>query len=151
MCVRTVCDLHSADASWMNSTEACLETEADRRLAAHGWSNHAYGQERRTHHLNITESKATRMAKEEGVTLDFLREIGFVIVPGEANTAAAQAAPVEPTYNEELLAQVEALVAVAHTTTKTGKPLSTRDGRPKAVLGKNDQIGGYTVIINGSK
>ena len=79
---------------------------------------------------------------------DLEKDYGFTI--GAANTEAA-AAPVVVEYDDELVAQIEALVAKAHTETKTGKKLKTSDGRPKAVLGKNDKIGGFTVIINGSK
>jgi len=97
----------------------------------------------------ITANDAVALAKKEGCTLGFLEEIGFEIVAGVANTVAA--AIVVPTVNEELLALVEAVRAQAHTKTKTGKALKTSDGRPKAVLGRSDGIGGYTVIINGSK
>ena len=96
-----------------------------------------------------------RDPKNKGLQVEDLeKKFGFVIgEAGSANTkatVAVEAAP-EPVFDEELLALVEAVRAKAHTKTQTGKALKTSDGRPKAVLGRNDSIGGYTVIINGTK
>ena len=102
--------------------------------------------------MQITANKAVKLAAEEHTTLGALEEMGFTIVVGDANTSApAPAVPKAVVVNEELIALVEAVRAKAHTKTKTGKALKTSDGRPKAVLGRNDGIGGFTVIINGSR
>jgi len=84
--------------------------------------------------------------------LAYLQERGFVIVSdvaGSANTVAAAPAPVA--VNEALVKLIEQVRKAGRSKTTTGKPLKTSDGRPKVVLGKQENIGGYTVIINGTK
>jgi len=94
--------------------------------------------------MQITANEAVKLAAEENTTLGALETMGFEIVVGGANTSApAPAAP--KVVDEALVAQVTALVK------KGRKVNSTKNGRGKWVLGSQENLGAFRVIITADK
>jgi len=89
--------------------------------------------------LQITLAEAVELSREQGVTVGEIEALGFEILStaGAANVAAANAVPV----NAELLAHAEALY------TGGRKAKNTQSGRSKRVLGDQDGISPYRVIV----
>ena len=95
--------------------------------------------------MNITLSEAVATAKEQGVTIGELEALGFEIdLSGTANVTAKETTPELP-VNAELTAHVEALFEAGR------KVKATAQGRAKRVLGDQDGISPYRVIVTKGK
>lgn len=94
--------------------------------------------------MQLTPQEAIELLRdneEDGLTVASLeKKYGFTI--GGANVAASAPAPVvEVPKDPELVAHVEALIAAGR------RAKATKAGRPKTILGDQENLGGYRVII----
>ncbi len=90
--------------------------------------------------VNITQSDAIALALENKIQVTQLEALGFTIVAGDVQVAAADAAP---TYavNTELVAAAELLYA-------QGRPAKdTAAGRTRMVLSEKDGLYPYRVSV----
>jgi hypothetical protein len=90
--------------------------------------------------VNITPEKAADLAVTNGVTVSRLEELGFTIVAGDVQVAAADAAPAFA-VNPELVAHAAALYAAG----RSAK--DTNSGRSRSVLSEKDGLYPYRVSV----
>ncbi len=96
--------------------------------------------------MQLTPRQIVELSREEKVSIDKLEEMGFTVA-GEANVTAASAQPTAPVYEQDavLTAAAELLF------TEGRKAAATKAGRAKRVLGDQDGVSPYRVIVTKAK
>lgn len=95
--------------------------------------------------MKITLSEAVDTATKKGITIGALEALGFEVeLSGVANVASKETTPELP-VNAEALAHAEALFEAGR------KVKATAQGRAKRVLGDQDGISPYRVIVTKGK
>ena len=91
--------------------------------------------------VDITHAEAIGLARDEKILVTELEALGFNIVTGDVQVAAAQAAPAKVAPNAELVAAAELLFEKGRVTD------STKTGRERRLLSEKDGLYPYRLSI----